>query len=181
MHSNEHRHTITEPATRRGRALRALAAVLAIVAVSLTASAPRASAASYGPACNYDNSFNACLRLDIARVALFNPVVGIDVHLPEQYAREIVACGADFKASLWGWDNGGSEDDFIANMVISPGWPAGSSTGLSSEFFLNYVDSNRFDEDEGTDELYARISYWDCHNRQTQKFRTGIITSEFWF
>jgi hypothetical protein len=155
---------------------------LAIVTVALLAAAPRASAVDM--ACNYDNrTFNACLRFDYQGYLWYHGHVGIDIYLPEQYAREIVNCGADFKASLWGDDGGGSKDDFIRNFVLSPGWPTAGTGGMSAEFFTHYLySSTHLDEDDGTDqdELYAKVSYWDCHTFDTEEFRTGTVRATWW-
>jgi hypothetical protein len=161
------------------RALAALAAALTIVAASLAAAAPSASAASIPNACNFDFvTFNACLRFDDRGPGRWDAVVGIDVVMPEQYAREIIACGADFRASLWGDDGGGSSDDFISNMVLRPGWPAVGPGVLSAEFTVP-VNSSQLDEDDGEDEVYASISFVDCHTGLTRQFRTGTVRRRF--
>lgn len=162
--------------------LRAFAALLAIVAVSLVA-APRAAADSASdPHCNYDSngSFNACLRFEWAGYGWMHAHVGIDRYVPEQYGREIVACGADFKASLWGDDGGGNEDDFIRDLVVDPGWPTAWSRGISAELTAKYLDPE-LDEDKGSDrdELYARVSYFDCHDGWRHEYRTGEIVGDF--
>jgi hypothetical protein len=172
---------MTNHHTLRARPLRvltALAAALAIVAASLAAAAPSASAASIPNACNFDFvTFNACLRFDDRGPGRWDAVVGIDVVMPEQYAREIIACGADFRASLWGDDGGGSNDDFISHMVLRPG-PAAGPGGLSAEFSVP-VDSSQLDEDDGEDEVYARISFFDCHTGLAREFRTGTVRRRF--
>jgi hypothetical protein len=94
--------------------------------------------------------------------------------LPPQYAAEIVGCGADLKASLWGDDDGGSSDDFIRNFVVTPGWPVATPTGFFADLYTLNL-STELDEDDGEDELYARVSYWDCHTGLTRSFRTGIL------
>jgi hypothetical protein len=166
---------MTQHRTFRARPLRAVAA-LAIVAASLLAAAPSASATDN--ACNYDNiTFNACLRFDYADYFWWHAHAGIDVYLPEQYGREIVACGANFQASLWGDD--GANDQFIRDLVIKPGWPAAGPTGIGAEFDAQYLHGSDLDEDDGEDELYARISYFDCHTGLTRNFVTGTIRGDF--
>lgn len=166
--------------TRRTRSVLALVATPAIVAVSLLATPSSASATTQ--ACNYDNvTFNACLNFDYQGFFWYDASVGIDVYLPEQYGREIIACGANFKASLWGDDGGGSKDDFIRNFVISPGWPSAGPNGIGAELYtlnLNADDLNE-DGDDNEDELYAKVSYFDCHTGLTREFRTGTIRGDY--
>lgn len=164
------------------RVLATLASALAIVAASLVAAAPPASAASIPNACHSDVvTFNACLRFDDRGSGEWDAVVGIDVHMPEQYGREIIACGANFKASLWGDDGGFGQDDFITNLVLKPGFPSVATDGppgIGAEFTVP-VSSFQLDEDDGEDELYASISFFDCHTGQTRQFRTGTVHHRF--
>jgi hypothetical protein len=165
----------------RARPLHALAAAL-IIAASLLAAAPSASAS--GPYCDHDSDFNACLWLDwngTLSPSYWTAQVGIDVHLPEQYGREIIACGnSDFQASLWGDDGGGDDDDFIRNLDLKPGWPAPGTDGIGAEFIQQYVDQSDLDEDDGQDEIYARISYHDCHLPHSRfEFRSGTFRANF--
>jgi hypothetical protein len=162
----------------RSRPLQVLAAALAILAVSFIAAAPRAAAATSN--CNYDGrTFLACLSLDYQGYLWYDAHVDLDVALPPQYASEIVACGADLTASLWGDDGGGSDDDFIRNFVVTPGWPVATSTGFSAQLYTKSLYYTKLDEDDGTDEIYARVSYWDCHTGLTRSFRTGTIWGNF--
>ena len=157
------------------RPLRALTVVFAIAGAAFAIATPRASA--LGPNCNYDGwSFNACLSLTGSTSYFYwDAHVGIDVKLPEQYGREVLACGADFRASLWG-DDGGSGDDFIRNLILSPGWPAAGPDGIGAEFTARLIDSADLDEDDGNDEVYARVSFRDCHTGFIRNFRTGAFT-----
>jgi hypothetical protein len=158
----------------RSRPLQAVAAVLAMLAVSLVAAAPRAAASEQN--CNSgDRVFVACLRFDYQGYGWYNAHVGLDMTLPPQYGAEIVACGADLKASLWGDDGGGSSDDHIRDFVVTPGWPVATSTGFFADLYTLNISGTDLDEDDGEDELYARVSYWDCHTGLTRSFRTGIL------
>jgi hypothetical protein len=162
---------------RPPRALAALSAALAIVATSVAA-APPASAASTPNACrSVVGTVNACLRFDDRGFGWWDAQVGIDVYMPAQYGREILACGADFRASLWG-DDGGN-DQLISNLVIKPGWPQPADAGGISAEFTVPVFSSQLDEDDGQDELYARISFSDCHTGWTRRFVTGTIRGYF--
>jgi hypothetical protein len=154
---------------------RAASAAVLVAAASLLAAPPPASADLLY--CNYDYvSFNACLDLEpIGLSDLNNAHVGLDVLMPEQYGREILQCPGNgyFAASLWGDDGGGSSDDFIRNLVLSPGWPAGGTSGIGAEFIGADIRPNELDEDDGEDEVYAKISFYDCHTGITREFRTG--------
>lgn len=164
------------------RAVATLAAALAIAAASLAAAPSPAAAASYAPHCKHDPYFieyNACLRLDDLGSFLWNAHVGIDVYMNEQYAREIIACGARFQASLWGED--GTYDQFITNLPLRAGWPSAGPSGLGAEF-MKTVHSSQLNEDsDGQDELYARVSYYDCHAGRTgtRSYQTGMIRGYF--
>jgi hypothetical protein len=163
----------------RSRSLWALAALLACAGLALSATA---SHASVEQACNFDGkSFNACLNLDYRGYGWYNADVGVDVKLPAQYAREIVECGADPAASLWGDDGGGSADDYLRDFVLTPGWPSANALGFSMDLYTQSINSRELDEDDGQDEIYAKVSYWDCHTGGTRTFRTGTIRGEFYW
>ena len=161
--------------TFRARPLRALAAALATVAVSLAAAAPPASAGIDGPFCLHDRTSNACLSADwFAGNQWVNVHVGIDVNVPEQYGREILACGADFRATLRGNDGKGSNDPVIRTLEVKPGWPIAGSTGIAAELIGSNLRRSEFNEDSGgEDELYARVSFYDCHLGRDRDFVTG--------
>jgi hypothetical protein len=168
----------------RALPIQALAGALILV-VSLLATAPSASAGDLPSDnhCNYDSSFNACLRLyDPGAFLYWGVYAGLDVYFGEQYARDIIACGnSDFKASLWGDDGGGGKDDFIRDLVLQPGWPAVVPGGIGVVFDLPFIHNDDLDEDDGEDELYVSISFKDCHNNNLprQVFRTGTIHGYF--
>jgi hypothetical protein len=107
--------------------------------------------------------------------------VDFTIYLPEQYAREVVACDPGVRAVLWGDDGGGSQDDEIRHLWVGPGWPiAQPFGGVSAALFGEYIRDDDLDEDpDGTDELYARVSYWDCHTGLRRWFRTGTIKGNF--
>jgi len=101
----------------------------------------------------------------------------------EQYGREIITapCNANFKASLRGDDGKGFNDPVIRNLVIEPGWPIADSTGIAAELIGPSLFTHELDEDDNDheDELYARVSYRDCHTGLTRDFTTGIIRANF--
>jgi hypothetical protein len=145
------------------------------------AAPPPALAESTGNACNYDFvTFNACLRFDDRGFGWWDAQVGIDVYMPEQYAREILACGANFKASLRADDGDGYYGPLISHLVIKPGWPQPADAGgISAEFTVPVLSSQLNEDDDGQDELYASISYVDCHTGWTRRFDTGTIRHYF--
>jgi hypothetical protein len=162
------------------RAHRALAAALAVAAVSLLAAAPRASAGPPEATCGSDGkTFEACVQLNYKGYLWYDGWAGLDVYLPAQYAAEIVACGADPKASLWGDDDGWEGDDFIRNLVVTPGWPQAKPSGFGVTFNTSSLYYTQLDEDDGTDEIYIRFSYWDCHTGLTRTFRSPNIVGNF--
>ena len=165
--------------TLQTRPIRTLAAALAIAIASLVAAAVPASASPLDNHCNFDRSSNSCLRFT-GSTSFFHwdAHVGIDVHMPEQYGREILACGADFRASLWGED--GNTDQFIRNLQLKPGWPAGGTGGIAAEFITRLLRPAEMNEDtNGEDELYVRITFYDCHTGVTRPFTTGIVRASF--
>jgi hypothetical protein len=174
---------VTAHLTHRNRLLATLAAAVALIAVTLLTAAPRASA--------YDNpgdlhchdidngTFNACLRLEGLPFRWWNAHVSIDVFMPEQYAREIVACDADFRAVLFGDDGGGSSDDNLRTLWDDAGYPIATSYGISAQLTAQTISDDSLNEDDGVDELYARVSYFDCHTGIRRFSRTGTIVGYF--
>ena len=174
---------MTKHRTPRARPLRALAALAAalgiLAAVSLVVAAPPASA-NVEMRCNGDNdTFNACLHFEWLGYGNLEPHVGLDVYMPEQHARDILAYGANFKGSLWGDDGGGQQGRSPSSRCTSlragrsptpPAWRSISSVDRSNE---------ELDEDDGEDELYARVSFRDPFTGVTREFRTGVIRGEY--
>ena len=163
----------------RARSLVALAAVLAALTVSLLAAAPRASADTQ-QACGYDGkTYYACLRFDYIGYLWYQGVAFLHVNLPQQYARDVIACGGDFKATIWG-DDDDPGDDFIRTMVLDPSAPPTVDyAGILVSFYAPNLYYDQLDEDDGTDELYVRISYLDCHTGLTRTFKSSNYVSNF--
>jgi hypothetical protein len=160
--------------------LRVLAAPLSIAAVSLAAAAPVVAAdVPTDPHCEGDRgrTYNACLRLTIAPYSFWDAHVGLDAYMQMRYAEELIACGTDIRATLYGDDGGGSKDQVLGELSVDPGWPVAWSRGLSAE--LTQAQA-RVDEDKGADqdELYAIVSYTDCFGVR-QSHRTGEIRGNF--
>jgi hypothetical protein len=149
--------------------VRSLLAVAAVAVAALVA-APGASAdtpANSGrDACNYDGwSFYACLHFDYTGYGWYNASSVLHVNMTTDAARTVINCGANLKASLWGRDedNDHSEDDFIRNLSVAPGYPQAAYNGLDVRFSVINVPASKLDEDEGGDELFVRMSYDDCN------------------
>jgi hypothetical protein len=160
--------------TWRARLLGALA-TLAMTAGLLTATSAPASAAAM--ACNYDgHSFNACLTIDYAGPNRWNVTIGFDRYLPKQYADEILACpgGGIVFAVLWGNDGGHPKDQQRESVPLTAGNPHSGTNpdGLFAGFAINGVS---LDEDPGNaqDEIYAEVTYFDCHNGLWMTYATG--------
>jgi hypothetical protein len=158
------------------RALAALAAALGILAATSLAAAAPASAVD-GPHCKHDQFSNACLTFDGSRAGRgWDAYVGIDVYMSEQYAREVLACDENFRASLWGDDGArgpSSDDDHIRDLDIQPGWPRADSTGIAVEFISRDIDTSELDEDDGDDQIYARVAFDDCNKGERRNYITG--------
>ena len=154
-------------------------ATLAMTAGVLTATTAPASAAAM--ACNYDGfSFNACLTIEYAGPGRWDVTVGFDRYLPQQYANEILACpgGGIVFSVLWGDDGGHPDDDELGSIPLMPGFPNTGSNpeGLFAGFHRAGMNLN---EDSGTDEVYAEVTYFDCHNGLWMTYRTGTHVGTF--
>ncbi len=158
----------------------AVPALTGVMSVGLALGAGPADAAITDMACDGDFvTFNACL--DFQRntsTDKFTAHVGLDSYMSQTYAQEIVANGAAFRATIWGDDPG--TDSYLGDLTIMPGWPAAGSTGLGAELSLANLTRDELNEDtDGSDEIYAVISYFDYHNGQHRIFRTGVVRGEF--
>jgi hypothetical protein len=165
------------PRSFLSRMLPALAALMVFGAVA-SAAAPNASAET-PLACKYDRGSNACLSFDWRGYGWLDAQVGIDVHVPDQYGREILACGPDFKAQLRGDDGKGANNPILRTLILKAGWPTTFSGGISAEFYGPNLSPELDEDRDGQDELYATISYYDCHTLQLVKFDTGVIKGEY--
>jgi hypothetical protein len=158
--------------------MRTLAVAFATLAVSLLAAVPGASAADMQ--CNHDDrSFNACLDFSYSW-GWWTGYAGLDVRLAPTYAQEVLACDPNFRAELWGDDGGPGKDDYRRPLSLAPGSPRLSADGISVDFVGNAISPQQMNEDDGEDELYAKIFYDDnCHTGLTRPFRTGVVRGEF--
>lgn len=120
----------TNPAERnsRVRPFHLIAIFAAVVATQLVSVVP-ARAAVDDLACSYDHvSYNACLDFeDVGELGKLDAHVGLDSFMSEYAARDLIAHGGDFRASLWADDD---HDQFIADLTLEPGWPTAGAGGL---------------------------------------------------
>jgi hypothetical protein len=162
----------------RARLMGILTALAMTAGMVITTTAPASAAAM---ACNYDGiSFNACLTIEYAGAGRWDVTVGFDRYLPKSYADEILACpgGGSVFSVVWGDDGGHPEDDDRGSVPLMAGYPNSGSNpdGLFAGFFRPGMN---LDEDDGTDEIYAEITYFDCHNGQWFTYRTGLHVDTF--
>jgi hypothetical protein len=137
-----------------------------------------ARAATTDHACNYDFvNFNACLDFTHTGLNEWRAHAGLDAAMSQQYAQEIIDHGANFRASLFGADNGRKQ--FLASLTLMPGWPAAGPNGLGAELSAT-LPSTTLDEDSNEeDEIYADITYFDFHKGINITYSTGIVHGEF--
>jgi hypothetical protein len=159
--------------------LKGLLATLAMTAGLITATSAPASADS-PPTCHYDGwSFNACLTIGYMGDGWWSVRVGFDRYMPKSYADEILACGSAMFADLWGDD---STDHRLGYIPLVAPYPVSGSNpaGLFAEFYNPYM---RLDEDAGSDrdEVYAAVTYRDCHDGNWYTYHTGTIYGYFNF
>lgn len=162
------------------RRLAAFAAA-GVLAVQIAGAGP-ASADTFDLACNYDDISNACLNFqNVGEVDRLNAHVGLDWHMPQQDAQDIVDRGGDFQAQLFADDHG--RRTLLADLSVMPGWPSAGPDGLGVEFLVTSLQrANFLDEDPGQpdqDELVARITFWNARESKLEVFTTGIVHGDF--
>jgi hypothetical protein len=161
----------------RARIMGTLAALVVSAGLLTVTSTPAAAAEQR---CNYDGvSYNACLTIEYAGSARWNVHIGFDRYMPGQYAREIIQCGSQMFAEMYGED--GSTDQWLGYVWLRPGYPVasdGSPSGLFAEFFRERMN---LDEDRGSDrdEVYGTVHYFDCHDGGWHSYNTGLIVGNF--
>lgn len=170
----------TNPAERnsRVRPFHLIAIFAAVVATQLVSVVP-ARAAVDDLACSYDHvSYNACLDFeDVGEPGKLDAHVGLDSFMSEYAARDLIAHGGDFRASLWADDD---HDQFIADLTLEPGWPTAGAGGLGVAFDGAGLSRSVLNEDaDGEDEIYAKISYFDHRRGKRVLFSTGVVRAEF--
>ena len=140
---------------------------------------PGPAQAAIGPKCLHDDgrSYNACLTISgTGELNQWRVTAGLDAIMSQRYAQEIIDDGANLRATLWG-DDGGSRK-LIGSLPVAPGWPVAGPSGLSVEL-SGLVYGGDLNEDNGLDEIYAEITYFDFHRGRNIPHRTGTVVGEF--
>jgi hypothetical protein len=161
----------------------ALLAALAMTGGLLTATAGPASAEDQPCSQGEHGLYNACLTIAYAGGSRWNVHAGYDGHMPKRTADDLLACPGGFSifAELWGWDGGHPYNDHLGYIPLLPGWPRSGENpaGLFAEFGASGMNLN---EDSGTDEVYAEITYFDCLYQPDGRWvtaATGILQGNF--
>jgi hypothetical protein len=171
--------TVTKYRSYLRRALGGLTA-LVIGVVALFVAAPSSPASASEMACNYNDDFNACLRLDYQGYGWWSVHVGLDVRIRQTSAQQLIDCGVTFDAALYGDDGSDGDDDRIRLVTLRPGFPVASEAGLGAELFQVNVNDTELDEDDGQDELEVHVSYYDCRTgMRSRVFHTGILRGSY--
>ena len=159
-----------------------LVTALAIVAGLGVATAGTAAAANVGEwACNYDSSRNTCLYIANLGDHRYAVHVGIDVHMSQQDAQNIVDSGFVPWADLWGDDGsaGVGSHGYLTSIPITGIWA--NSGGLSAEFDIQ-VGQELLNEDKNkndADEIVAFVHRYDPSANRTYNYRSGEVISAF--
>jgi hypothetical protein len=53
------------------------------------------------------------------------------------------------------------------------------STGISAAFIGAGLDVSELDEDDGEDQIYARVSFYDCNRGEVRGFTTGYFVDAY--
>ena len=65
--------------------------------------------------------------------------------------------------------------------MLQPGSPSAESFGITANFIVDYISDAELNEDDSSeDELYVRVSFYNCITRQTEYFNTGHIVYDLW-
>jgi hypothetical protein len=160
-----------------------LSRTLAVPAVALAAGlgsalvATPAQAAPVDQACSPRTvAYHACLTAEgTGTLNLWKITAGLDSYMSQRYAQEVIDWGGVFVADLYA-DDSGSNDPYLGQVPLS--WVAAGPEGLGQEHVGEY-DCRVLNEDNGTDELYAIISWWDPHNNQWTSRTTGTVKHDF--
>ena len=173
-------NTTPTPGTRRATVMRHIAqliAALAIVTGLSLATAGTAMATNVGEqACHGPGDYNACLLITNLGGNMYRVYVGIDIYMSPQAAQNIVNSGTQPAATLYGADGSPSADDTLTTL------PRRSffvwSRGLAIEFQKD-VSGSLLNEDDGIDEIIAKVSLYIPASGTTNTYETGQVTSAF--
>lgn len=157
-----------------------LLAVPTVVLALLLAPAlagPAQAAVLGAPYCKNDVSYNGCLRVNGTPVLNhWKFTAGQDAYMPQWYAQEIISRGGSFSAQLY-FENG-SNDVYIGELHMDPGWPSAGPAGLGMELSGTF-DSSVLNRRRGEEEFYARVNYFDFHNGHWFTHETGKVKHDF--
>jgi hypothetical protein len=165
--------------TRRHRTAltrRLLPAVAGLAVASGAVAVVASPASAAGPACNYNSEFNACLWITETSPGsdVYNVHMGIDVHMSQTQAQDILARGGGFYAKAMGDDPVYDNFLFYLDRVYQTATP----DGLSAEFDKT-VSGAKLDEDwDDTDEVYGTVGLTNP-GWGTRFFNTGEIHGDF--
>jgi hypothetical protein len=70
------------------------------------------------------------------------------------------------------------DDDFRRPVPLEPGWPRADGSGLEARFSVKALTARDVDEDDGVDELYVKITYWDCFAQRVFTYQTDDEVGE---
>jgi hypothetical protein len=148
-------HPKGAPMRIRHRLTRSFAVLLATAAALVGFTTP---AHASDPKCNFiEGRRNVCLFIDQLPDGRWAVHVGIDINMTRRQAEAIVGTGnSPFTAEIRGDDGDESEDDYQFGLPLTR--LVATDKGLTGEFDLQ-VDGSALDEDDGTDEIFARVHY----------------------
>jgi len=165
--------------TRRApirRRLTQFIAALAIVTGMSVATAGTASAANVGEwACDYNSYHNSCLYIANLGGNMYSVHVGIDIYMSQQDAQNIINSGFRPTAALYGDD--GSLN--YRTTIPLTGNPTAWSGGYSDEFDKVVSGSLLNEDDDGVDEIIAKVSQYFPAAQRTVTYKTGEVKSSF--
>jgi hypothetical protein len=170
----------------RGWRRRALSALGALV-ITASAWAVTASAVSAEMACHWppEGGSNTCLTIEPVGNGFYSVHVGIDIQMSPQAAQTIIAengrgWGQPLAALIMAHDHDDPAADTTGLFELHPQWVAAGNDGLSAEFYDNEVHSSQLNEDDGQDEVCARvILYFDSSTNLERIFHSGCISGNY--
>jgi hypothetical protein len=168
------------PGPRRATLTRHIAqlfAALAIVTGLSVATAGTAMATNVGEqACHGPGGYTACLLITNLGNNTYHVYVAVDIYMSQQDAQNAVDSGFRPTATLWGADGSSSPDDFLTNLTLTSffAWSGGIGTELQAD-----VSGRLLNEDDGVDEIIAKVRLYLAGAQRTITCETGQVVSAF--